>query len=63
MKVFEVVIGGQHEEAVAAEIMAGICKAIQNHGYSDVLVRSKSVREESTKQIEIPDFMGRRNYV
>ena len=61
MKVFEIAIGGQHEDAIASEIMAGIYLAIQKHGYSDVSVRSKTIREDTGKQIEIPDFVNRRN--
>lgn len=57
MKKFEVVICGEHEEAIGLEILTGIYAAIQNHGYSDVSVYAETLPEKVSGELEIPQFL------
>lgn len=57
MKRFEIIISGEHEEAIGLEILKGIYAAIQNHGYSDVSFLTETVGEQHRREMEIPEFM------
>ncbi len=57
MKKFEITIRGEQEEAIGAEILCAVCGAIQNHGYTDVFVKSESIQERKNPMIEMPSFL------
>lgn len=57
MKKFEIVICGEHEEAIGHKILKGIYEAVQENGYTDVSVKADTVKDLNRGELQMPEFL------
>lgn len=57
MKKIEIVINGEHEEAIGHEILSSVYGAVQGHGYTDVSVKADTIRDVTKGELKLPAFL------